>query len=526
MEKLAAPLMARLETMLDHETVDVLVYITEDDPMSVGEGPQSEALDPSKTESAQPTSRRGHVERIRAHVEERQSGVLNFLRSQETQALSLDAGLTVPSARLVDRYWINNALRVELTRTALMEIAERDDVAHIEMVIEVDTDQLLDTISFSGALGTAEDDANDDVPVPEPTWSVKRVGAPLMWRLGHRGKGVLVAVIDTGVNYNHPDLTERMWHSEEFPNHGYDFSGNGDPNPIDVHPSGHGTACAGIVAGDGQSGRATGVAPEATVMAIKMGSNQAAMFRCLEFAVDQGADVISMSLTWKRNMSPDNPGWRRACDTVASAGVVHANSCGNNGNNLTAFPLPHNIGAPGNCPPPWLSPHLDQTGGTCSVTTCGSSNTEDQLLDTSGRGPAAWEGSAFDDYPYAGGDKPGLFKPDVCAPGSPTQTCSHRFMGTGTGHQPYRSFNGTSSATPHVAGCFALLLSACKAAGVATTPAQLQEALEQSAVKMVGQCKPKENHFGAGRVDVFEAYKYGADKNWWPSAEVLVAGAD
>ena len=60
-----------------------------------------------------------------------------------------------------------------------------------------------------------------------------------------------------------------------------------------------------------------------------------------------------------------------------------------------------------------------------------------------------------------------------------------------------------------------LLANACMKAGKPIVPALVQEALESTAVRMPGQTRDKENNFGAGRVDVYAAYRYGHDKGWW-----------
>ena len=122
------------------------------------------------------------------------------------------------------------------------------------------------------------------------------------------------------------------------------------------------------------------------------------------------------------------------------------------------------------------------------------------------------EGALYTDFPFADGAKPGLIKPDICAPGSTTDTCNWRFSESG---KPYVPFSGTSSATPHLAGCMALLAQACLRTGKPIVPARVQEAFESTAVRIQGQVRDKENNFGAGRVDVFAAFNYGKEKGWW-----------
>ena len=102
--------------------------------------------------------------------------------------------------------------------------------------------------------------------------SLTQVNAPQVWAQGNEGQGVVVAVVDSGVNYNHVDIADHLWDGgEEFPHHGYDFA-NMDDDPMDDF--GHGTHCAGIVCGDGTAGLRTGVAPAATLMCVKCTDNE------------------------------------------------------------------------------------------------------------------------------------------------------------------------------------------------------------------------------------------------------------
>ncbi len=227
------------------------------------------------------------------------------------------------------------------------------------------------------------------------------------------------------MNYNHPDLADRMWNGgAQWPHHGRDYQGN-DDDPLDEH--GHGTLSAGIVAGTGKSGLATGVAPQAKIMALRTGTHQHDFWSAFEFAAEQGAQVVSMSISWD---APDNddPGWRRACETLLAVGVLHANAAGNRGKGsaLHQRPVPLNIGSPGNCPPPRLHPAQTLIGGLSSVITCGETDKNDAIVDTSGRGPAAWE-DVPNDYPYNSGAQMGLIKPDLCAPGG-VESCYWKFQ--------------------------------------------------------------------------------------------------
>lgn len=349
----------------------------------------------------------------------------------------------------------------------------------------------------------------------DPTigWNLQRIGAPTAWNQGLTGDGVIVAVIDTGVDYTHPDLANHIWaNADEIPRNGIDDDFNGfvddtlgwdfvfgDNDPMGEGPSDHGTRSAGLVAGNGTNGIATGVAPQAAIMPIKAsGGPWTNVFSGIQYAIDNGADVISMSLSekWHFNPKPDYALWRQITDSALAAGIFHANSIGNEGGNLETDPVPFNISAPGGSPAPWLATEQYVVGGVSSVTGVGATDSLNYLADFSGRGPAAWEDLAqrwseyphamppeYCDYPYSDGSR-GLLKPDLIAPGKEVLSTQ---QGGG-----YLSFTGTSAACPHVAGAMALLLQAHPD----LTPAQMAMLLQCSATDLGP--RGKDCDFGAG----------------------------
>lgn len=512
--KVGAALQHRLQNARDYDALEVNIFLrgepAADHLRQIGEAAAFDAAIPDSDPRA------GIVAGIKESASAEQQGLIDFLSAPAPAQLDADGEAETAQTQLLDTSWSTNSVSAQVTPGILAQILQRDDVLHVELVRHVDVNELLD--SAPAGVGAAPRPAAAAAPA-QPTWSVKRINAPKLWRLGIAGKGILVAVIDTGVNYLHPDLKNQMWNGgRKYPKHGYDFASN-DADPFDE--AGHGTACAGIVAGNGAKGVKTGVAPQATVMALRVGGVENNFWKAFEFAIDQGVQVISMSMTWKYPSHPDYTGWRRACETLAAAGILHANSIGNQGDLLPSHPIPFNIATPGNCPPPRLHPLQLIMGGVTSAIGCGATDDTDQLAVYSGRGPAGWSAAPYTDYPYLSNPHPGqpgmgLIKPDVCAPGPGTSSCNWQYQDTASpGAKPYTGFGGTSAATPHVAGCLVLLANACRKANKPIVPSRIQEALEETAVRVKGQTQNKENHYGAGRVDVYAAYLYGRQRQWW-----------
>jgi subtilisin family serine protease len=509
-EKIGPALAARLGDLGEHERVRVDIFL-EGEPGRVAGAPWAGGAEKGYREAV--------VASIKDSVRAWQSELGSYLRSEaHTPVGPAGDPIDGPEAeppRILDTHWINNSVTAEVSSATVHELLDRPDVRHIELVRQIPLEDLLDAAgatlprpprAASGPGGSGQ------APAP-PTRSVQQVKAPALWKLGLTGDGVLVAVIDTGVNHGHPDLANRMWDggATGAPLGRNFVDGNADPMDHD----GHGTACAGIVAGDGTSGSATGVAPGARVMALRAESEQGIM-DAMQFAIDNGADVISMSMSWPSRRQPNYISWRRMSEVIFAAGVLHANSIGNDGDREATDAVPFNIGAPGNCPPPWLNPLQKARGGLASAIACGACNDEDELHSQSGRGPAGWGSSPFTDYPYALPAQEGLLKPDVCAPGPDTVTCNSLF-GVAPGAGPYLDLGGTSAATPHVAGCIALLVQACIRSGNPVLAERILEAIETTAVPLKGQQDTKENHCGAGRIDVAAAFEFGKhdDRKWW-----------
>ncbi len=120
------------------------------------------------------------------------------------------------------------------------------------------------------------------------------------WAITKGKKNVVVAVIDTGIDPNHPDLKDSLWHKKGTDEYGWDFVLN-KKNPTDTN--GHGSHVAGIIAATSKGGAgASGVAPNVSIMSIRYYSdtasgaaNLANTIKAINYAVDNGADIINYS---------------------------------------------------------------------------------------------------------------------------------------------------------------------------------------------------------------------------------------
>ncbi len=310
-----------------------------------------------------------------------------------------------------------------------------------------------------------EDPRVEAVWVDKPVYalldvSVPLIRAPLVWERGFTGKGVKVAVVDTGIDPQHPDFAGRILALTSF------VGGNGE----DDH--GHGTHVAGIIAGSGEAsgGKYRGVAPEALILSAKVlkadGSGMMSdVMAGIEWAVEQGAKIINLSLG-SPGPCDGTDALSVMCDAAVKAGVVVCAAAGNDG------PHPGTVGSPG-----------------CAreVITVGASNDNDQVAPFSSRGPTA----------------DGRTKPDILFPGVGIVSC--RASGTSMGNPLdnfYTSASGTSMATPHASGVAALLLQAYPD----LTPAQIKAKMMNSALNL--NLDP--NTQGAGRGDAFGALEIEA----------------
>jgi subtilisin family serine protease len=276
------------------------------------------------------------------------------------------------------------------------------------------------------------------------SWGVNRIDAELAWNKGNKGAGVHVAIIDTGIDMDHPDLFANIAGGVNF------VPGKGKGSSVASNAwdddNGHGTHCAGIVAADDNGFGVVGVAPDARLYGVKVldnrGRGKASDFIAgLQWSVDNGANVISMSL----RMSGE--GVEDACNAAYAAGLLLVKSAGNNWGRGVTFPA-----------------HLD------SVLAVSAIDEYDNIAEFSSVGPDI----------------------ELTAPGvnvySTYKNGAYHFM------------DGTSMACPHVSGVAALVW----ATGDYVSPSGVRLQLHRTA-EPLGASPPPNDQYGYGVVNAAAA---------------------
>jgi len=355
-------------------------------------------------------------------------------------------------------------------------------------------------LSFPGALTSGNESVS----------ASRYIHAEGLWERGVDGRGVTVAIIDSGIDKDHPDLAGRVIGEKNFV---------ADETTTD-DLLGHGTMVAGIVAGSGAAsdGRYRGVAPGASLLNVKVidssGDGRVSdIISGIEWAIYNGADVLSLSLGGI-NLGETNPPITMAADKAADAGVVVCVAAGNRNSTDTSGQSVGSLAAQADGPgsrvevsqrsgsskkdvyfllvpivlalPPGL---IDSPGDGVSVITLGASDYQGHIAGFSGSGPTR------DDR----------IKPDVVAPGvGIISTIPPGLKKPDYIDEHYARESGTSLSTPVAAGLAALLLQEGK-----LTPAGVKAAMASGAVKLnntLGE-QYEEYYQGAGQIDALGSYQ-------------------
>ena len=327
--------------------------------------------------------------------------------------------------------------------------------------------------------------------------SVDSIGTSEIWDdFGFRGEDTTIAILDTGVDFEHESLDDLDDISSTYdPKIAIDSNGmlgfynaNTDQEYPDEQPhdsGSHGTHCAGIAAGTGgSSGQYAGVAPQANVVgviALDGGSgDEGDLLRAVDWTIQNkdrfSIDVMSLSLGGPVVIpgATNNGGSSisQALDVAVEAGIVTVVAIGNGNLGLAAHPA-----------------SVSYPGDSVKAITVGSVNDDHSREIYSSRGPT--------------GD--GRLKPDVMAPGGAIMSAQ---ANSGDG---YVSYSGTSMATPHVAGVAALMIQANPNVSPTSSTDYVKQILRETSDHKVpldvdcGEIFSPNNCYGWGTVDLVGA---------------------
>lgn len=416
---------ARLNSQSQNDKVSVIVILSEQvNVRGVGGGNRDEKLR-NLIVALQNTSNRTQAS-LR--------GILNSLKN------SGDVDAFTP-------LWIVNAIAVTGNQNAVKALANQPEVQSIVLDQTIPGPERIESLSSNPA---------------EQNLTV--VNAPALWSMGYQGLGVVVANMDTGVSYTHPDLNAQ-WRGGS--NSWYDPYGQHPTTPTDVN--GHGTWTMGVMVGRDAGGTSIGMAPQASWIAVKIfnDSNVATTsaihlgFQWLlnpdgNLQTNDAPDVVNNS--WTMGAPGCDLSFEPDLQALVTAGIMPVFAAGNYG------PSSSTSASPANNP---------------SAFAVGATDNNDAIYPLSSRGPNDC-GQTSSTYPA------------VVAPGVDIRTSDL--------YGVYYSATGTSLAAPHVSGAIALLLNAFPNLSVS----DLRNALTGSAIDL-GSTGP-DNTFGSGRIDVLAAY--------------------
>jgi subtilisin family serine protease len=391
------------------------------------------------------------VERLQDTADASQAGLKALLRARKAP---------------FESFWIANTIRVEGNQALARALAARPEV---ERVV-----------------------AETDHPLPAPTpaearaniqaveWNLDRVRAPEVWStFGDRGEGVVVANVDTGVQFDHPALVNayRGNKGDGTFDHNYNWFDptHACPTAAPCDNNGHGSHTMGTMVGDDGAGTQTGVAPGARWIAAK-GCESSSCSDAFLLAAGQwmlaptdasGAnprpDLAPHVVNNSWGSGPGDPFYADIVQSWVAGGIFPVFSNGNSG------PACGSAGGPGDQVPSY---------------SVGAFDSANAIAGFSSRGPAANGGET---------------KPNIAAPG-----VAIRSSVPGNG---YAAFNGTSMAAPHVAGTVALIWAAAPTLvrNVAATRQLLDDTAVDTPATQCGGTDDDNNVFGEGRLDAFAA---------------------
>jgi subtilisin len=348
----------------------------------------------------------------------------HFMIPSETQAISLSASARRTASKKIPKADpVGPRVRVYPRLGLALGFVDKSGLASLER------DQRVESVVKAPELSLIRPvDARPAKLTATTTWGIRRLKADRLWDAGYTGKDVVVGHLDTGVDGSHPALKDAIAAFAEF-----DIKGDQVPNAKPWDSDIHGTHTAGTIVGRNVSRGTFGVAPGARLasgMVIEGGQVIDRILAGLEWIVGQGARILSMSL----GLRGYTPAFQVVIDALRSANVLPVIAVGNEYANSSRSP-----------------------GNYANVLSIGAMDENDTVADFS-------SSQKF--------DRPAdPLVPELVAPGVEVLSC--------VPGGKYAQMDGSSMATPHVAGLAALLLQAAPTASAT----QVEDAIIQSCVR-------------------------------------------
>jgi subtilisin family serine protease len=356
--------------------------------------------------------------------------------------------------KVVSKLWAANAIVADLDQDTLKEVVQNDAVEYVS------EDRVIDLwIPEKG----------NDVERGKWTYGLKNLGVDkVRSAYGLTGKGVVVGILDSGIDGDHPDFKGKILKWK-------DFAGDAS-EPVDKVE--HGTHCAGTIAGGDASGTQIGVAPDAKLIVGRIfGDTGSASLSGIIDAMNWIADpdgnpdtddaprLISNSWGGRKSSFENEKAMWNIVKTWRALNIVPVYAAGNSG------PWAKTVGTPGGYPHSFAVAAVDKN---------------DKAAYFSSRGPIEWNDKEY-------------IKPDIAAPGVDIYSAK-----PGGG---YQTMDGTSMACPHVSGLIALMLQA----NPNLTVDKIENLLTSTAIDLGD--KGKDNTYGYGRADIMAVIDKIKSKN-------------
>ncbi|MGW0938550.1 S8 family serine peptidase [Streptomyces sp. NPDC002666] len=368
-------------------------------------------------------------------------------------------------------YWIANTIKVTGDQELVNELAKRSDVASIVKERHYKLDDIETSDAKVTKARTTAAGGEDDTP----EWGIADINADDVWnQYETRGEGIVIANVDSGVQYDHPDLVQQYRGNNGDGSFSHDYNwydptGACPDSAVPCDNNGHGTHTMGTMVGK----KGIGVAPNATWIAAKGCESE----QCTDsYLLEAGQWILAPTDHNGQNPRPDlapnivNNSWGGDSNTFYqdiveawnSAGIFEAFAAGNDGNGVTCSTT-H---------PP---------GSQVSSYGVGAYDANGKIASFSGFGPSPIDGTA---------------KPNISAPGVN--------IGSTWPGSSYNTINGTSMATPHVAGAAALLWSAAPSliGNIDETRRLLDEGARDVDDTHCGGTAGMNNVWGEGKLDI------------------------